>query len=99
MKALDHESLHVHDGLSINFVAQANAVAEQQPYGRNGFADQLHRAYSSVLLNIAEGAGECAPKEKACFCRMRETDRRTATTADTGRNNPHRSQISEMKRL
>lgn len=32
--------------------------------------DQLRRASSSISLNIAEGAGEYAPTEKARFYRM-----------------------------
>ena len=75
MKAFDHEKLDVY-GLSINFVAQANAIAQELPRGRKYLADQLHRASSSVPLNIAEGAGEFAPKEKARFYRMA---RRSAT--------------------
>jgi len=33
-------------------------------------ADQLLRAMLSVMLNLAEGAGEFRPREKARFCRM-----------------------------
>ena len=32
--------------------------------------DQLRRAANSVVLNITEGAGEYAPREKARFYRM-----------------------------
>jgi four helix bundle protein len=40
------------------------------PRGRAYLADQLRRACTSVALNTAEGAGECAGKEKARFHRM-----------------------------
>ncbi len=33
-------------------------------------ADQLQRAGTSILLNVAEGAGEYSSKEKARFYRM-----------------------------
>ncbi len=38
--------------------------------GRGDLADQLRRAAASVALNLAEGAGEFAPREKARFYRM-----------------------------
>jgi len=43
---------------------------------RPHLAHQLHRAATSVALNIAEGAGEFRPREKARFYRMA---RRSAT--------------------
>ena len=39
-------------------------------------ADQLHRAATSILFNVAEGAGEYAENEKIRFYRMA---RRSAT--------------------
>lgn len=40
------------------------------PRGSRHLADQLKRSSSSISLNIAEGAGEFSPKEKARFYRM-----------------------------
>ena len=71
----DHERLEVYQA-AIRFVAHADNVVEQLPRGRGYLADQLQRAATSIPLNIAEGAGEFAPKEKARFYRM---GRRSAT--------------------
>ena len=75
MKQFDHENLDVYKR-AIEFVVFANDVVEQLPRGRGYLADQLQRAGTSVPLNIAEGAGEFASKEKARFYRMA---RRSAT--------------------
>ncbi len=75
MKQFDHERLDVYKR-SIEFVVFANGVVEGLPRGRGHLADQLHRAATSIPLNIAEGAGEFAPREKARFYRMA---RRSAT--------------------
>ncbi|MDR3623522.1 MAG: four helix bundle protein [Chlamydiales bacterium] len=45
-------------------------IVEHLPRGRAYLADQLQRAGTSVLLNIAEGAGEYSSNEKARFYRM-----------------------------
>ena len=46
------------------------------PRGRAYLSDQLRRAVASIPLNIAEGAGEFSPADKARFYRMA---RRSAT--------------------
>jgi four helix bundle protein len=45
-------------------------VVEKFPKGTAYLADQLQRAGTSIPLNIAEGAGEYSPSEKARFYRM-----------------------------
>jgi four helix bundle protein len=75
MKTFDHERLDVYQ-TAIRFVVVANDVVEQLPRGRGYLADELQRAATSVVLNVAEGAGEFTPKEKARFYRMA---RRSAT--------------------
>lgn len=66
---LDHEKLEVYR-FAIRFVVLADEIVENLPRGRAYLADQLRRAASSIPLNIAEGAGEYAPTEKARFYRM-----------------------------
>ena len=66
---LDHEKLDVYR-VALDFVVRADEVARALPKGRAHLADQLHRASTSVLLNIAEGAGEYSPADKARFYRM-----------------------------
>ena len=65
----DHERLEVYQE-AIRFLVTADTLAEQLPPGRAYLADQLHRAALSIVLNLAEGAGELSPSEKARFYRM-----------------------------
>ena len=71
----DHERLDVYQA-ALEFVVFGNDIAEQLPRGRGHLADQLQRAATSIPLNIAEGAGEFSPAEKARFYRIA---RRSAT--------------------
>jgi four helix bundle protein len=71
----DHERLDVY-AVALDFVALANQLVEELPKGRSYLADQLQRASTSIVLNIAEGAGEYSPADKGRFYRMA---RRSAT--------------------
>ena len=62
--------------LAIEFLALANEIADGLPRGYSELKDQLKRASLSIVLNIAEGAGEFSRKEKARFYLMA---RRSAT--------------------
>ena len=75
MEYFDHEKLDVYKA-AIEFVSLANTIIEKLQKGKAYLADQLQRAGSSVPLNIAEGAGEFSPNEKARFYRIA---RRSAT--------------------
>ena len=75
MDCFDHERMDVYQ-LAIEFVVVADAVSADLPRGRAYLADQLRRACTSIVLNIAEGAGEFSTDEKARFYRMA---RRSAT--------------------
>jgi four helix bundle protein len=69
MTTFDHERLEVYH-VALEFLTLADEVASAFPSGRAYLADQLHRAATSVVLNIAEGAGEFSKKDKARFYRM-----------------------------
>jgi four helix bundle protein len=75
MQTFDHEQLHVY-GVAIKFVVFADAIASGAPGGRSYLSDQLRRAATSIVLNIAEGAGEFSRKDKA---RLYRIARRSAT--------------------
>ena len=68
-RVFDHERLDVYQ-VAIEFVVAANNVVEHLPRGQSHLADPLHRASTSVPLDIAEGAGETSAKEKARCDRM-----------------------------
>lgn len=69
MQYLDYEKLDVYR-VAINLVLLIEKVIEQLPIGRAYLVDQLRRSSASVVLNIAEGAGEHSTAEKHRFYRM-----------------------------
>jgi four helix bundle protein len=71
----DHEQLDVYK-VAMDFVALAHEVIRALPTGHGELADQLRRASISIVLNIAEGAGEYSKAEKARIYRIA---RRSAT--------------------
>lgn len=77
MSPFGFEQLDVFE-VAVEMVVCVDAIAEQLPTGRGYMRDQLRRAANSVPLNIAEGAGEYAPSEKARFYRIAK---RSATEA------------------
>lgn len=72
---LDHTKLDVYHR-AIELLDQIDQVYEAMPPGRAHFRDQLDRAATSIVLNIAEGAGEFSKDEKQRFYRIA---RRSAT--------------------
>lgn len=58
-----HEKLDVYI-LALDFIALANQVVEQLPRGRGHLGDQLERASTSIVLNLAEGAGKFSKPDK-----------------------------------
>ena len=64
--AFDHERLDVYQ-MALDFMALADDVVEQLPRGRGHLAYQLTRAATSIVLNIAEGAGKFSKADKRRF--------------------------------
>ena len=58
-----HEKLDVYN-LALDFVALADEVVGALPRGRGHLADQLARASTSIVLNLAEGAGKYSKPDK-----------------------------------
>ncbi len=52
------------------FVVTVDVLTATLPRGRAYLVDQLRRAATSIQANIAEGAGEFSPPDKARFYRM-----------------------------
>jgi four helix bundle protein len=75
MVGFDHERMDVYRQ-ALEFIRVTPAIRQRLVPGHAALADQLDRAAISIALNIAEGAGEFARKEKARFYRMA---RRSAT--------------------
>ncbi len=75
MEHFEHERLDVYK-TAIAFLAMVDEFLEHLPKGRGHLADQLERAATSVVFNIAEAAGEFASHEKARIYRIA---RRSAT--------------------
>jgi len=69
VRALDHHKLDVY-GRALGLLEKCDRVVDELPSGRSHVRDQIDRAAGSVVANIAEGAAEFAPKEKARFYRM-----------------------------
>ena len=65
----DHERLEVY-GVAVQFVALASRILQDMPRGKSYLADQFQRAAASIVLNIAEGAGEIYALDKARFYRF-----------------------------
>ncbi len=59
----DHERLDVYH-VALDFLTLADEVKEHLPRGRSHLADQLTRASTSIVLNIAEGSGKFSRPDK-----------------------------------
>ncbi len=68
-KQFDFQKLEVYKK-ALDFVVLAAEIIEALPRGNAYLADELLRSSTSIALNIAEGAGEFSPREKARFYRM-----------------------------
>ncbi len=68
-KQFDFQKLEVYKK-ALDFVVLAAEIIEALPRGNAYLADEFLRSSTSIALNIAEGAGEFSPREKARFYRM-----------------------------
>ena len=73
--SLDHSKLDVYHR-SLELRDRLDQIQDVMPPGRAQLKDQLDRAGTSIVLNIAEGAGEFSLPDKQRFYRMA---RRSAT--------------------
>ena len=81
---LDHEKLDVYH-LSLEFLVFANEVIERLPRGRSHLADQLTRASTSIVLNLAEGAGKHSrPDKRRYYLTARGSATESAALVDVG---------------
>jgi four helix bundle protein len=64
MQQLDHERLDVYQ-LALDFLVFANGVIEALPRGRSHLADQLTRASTSIVLNVAEAPASSPSRTSA----------------------------------
>ena len=64
-----HRKLRVYDR-SLDLIVEVLRVLQRAQPGWSELHDQLKRACTSIILNIAEGAGEWRPAEKARFYRI-----------------------------
>jgi four helix bundle protein len=67
--AFDHQKLDVYHR-ALESLELCDQICEHLPRGRAHVREQIDRAASSIVANVAEGAGEFKPKEKARFYRM-----------------------------
>lgn len=67
--AFEHRKLKVYDR-SLDLIVEIIKACREVAPGWSELLDQIKRAATSIVLNIAEGAGEFSPKEKARFYRM-----------------------------
>jgi len=69
MVTFDHEKLEVYR-IAIEYADAAAIIAANLKAGNAHVRDQLRRASDSIINNVAEGAGEFQPGEKARFYRI-----------------------------
>ena len=69
MVVFDHERLEVYK-VATQYADAADDIAANLKDGNAHVRDQLRRASDSIVNNVAEGAGEFLPGEKARFYRI-----------------------------
>jgi hypothetical protein len=69
MRELDYAKLDVYR-CALDLLEVLDSIVGDMPAGRAHLKDQLDRAGTSIVFNIAEGAGEFSAADKARFYRM-----------------------------
>jgi len=95
MRCFDHERMDVYRR-ALEFIRIAATIRQKLVPGHAALADQLERAAVSIALNIAEGAGEFARKEKARFYRIA---RRSATESAAVLDVVHALELAEERQI
>ena len=76
MQDFFHEKLDVYKA-ALAFLLTADEILEEVPRGRGRLGDQLDRAATSIVLNVAEGAGDF-PAPRRLASTAWHADRRTS---------------------
>jgi four helix bundle protein len=85
---MQHEQMPVYL-LALEFFEGVHTLTATMPRRWRYLIDQLQRASLSILLNIAEGAGEFSPAEKARFYRIAQRSAIECRTALDAANRLH----------
>jgi four helix bundle protein len=80
MAAFSHRQLRVY-AAAVDVSGIAYAATRSMPQRCVSLADQLLRACTSIVLNLAEGVAEFAPREKARFYRIARRSAAEASAA------------------
>jgi len=68
-EGFDHERFDAYT-VALAFATLTREITQALPKGRHSIGDQLEGAAASIVLNLAEGAGEFSRREKARFYRI-----------------------------
>jgi len=80
--SLDHERFTTYH-LALDFLVFANQLTEALPRNRQHLAEQLTRASTSIVLNLAAGAGEHSkPEKRRCYVTARGAATESAALLD-----------------
>ena len=95
MVQFDHEKLEVYQ-VAAEYSDAADSIAAKLKPGNAHIRDQLRRASDSIVNNVAEGAGEFQPLEKARFYRMAL---RSSTESAASLHTCQRRQLADLNAI
>jgi len=89
--SFDHDRLDVYQR-ALELLDLIDRIIDAMPSGRAHLKDQLDRAATSIVLNVAEGAGEFSLPDKQRFYRIaRRSATESAAVLDIIRRRGHSS--------